>query len=199
MKPQINSMATIEIKNCEILSDAHYTLKRYTYEMKMSNGKTEELQREVYDHGNAATALLYNRELRTILLTRQFRLPSYLNGNKDGFLLETCAGLLEEGEDPATTMKREILEETGYAVDSVEKVFEAYTSAGTLTELVHFYIAAYHPSQKKEEGGGLEEEGEDIRVIEMPIEKALSLMENGEIRDIKAILLLQYALLKELL
>jgi len=192
-------MATIEIKDCEILSDAHYTLKRYTYEMQMSNGEKETLQREVYDHGNAATALMYNREHRSIILTRQFRLPTYLNGNKDGFLLETCAGLLEEGEDPATTMKREILEETGYAVNKVEKVFEAYTSAGSLTELVHFYIAAYNGSQKKEEGGGLEEEGEDIRVIEMPFENALSMMERGEIRDIKAILLLQYALLKELL
>jgi nudix-type nucleoside diphosphatase (YffH/AdpP family) len=192
-------MATIEIKDCEILSDAHYTLKRYTYEMQMGNGKKESLQREVYDHGNAATALLYNREHRSIILTRQFRLPTYLNGNKDGFLLETCAGLLEEGEDPATTMKREILEETGYAVNKVEKVFEAYTSAGSLTELVHFYIAAYNGSQKKEEGGGLEEEGEDIRVIEMPFENALSMMERGEIKDIKAILLLQYALLKELL
>jgi nudix-type nucleoside diphosphatase (YffH/AdpP family) len=167
--------------------------------MQMGNGKKESLQREVYDHGNAATALLYNREHRSIILTRQFRLPTYLNGNKDGFLLETCAGLLEEGEDPATTMKREILEETGYAVNKVEKVFEAYTSAGSLTELVHFYIAAYNGSQKKEEGGGLEEEGEDIRVIEMPFENALSMMERGEIRDIKAILLLQYALLKELL
>jgi nudix-type nucleoside diphosphatase (YffH/AdpP family) len=192
-------MADVKIRNKQTLSDEHFKLEKITFDIQKKDGSWETQEREVYDHGNAATALLYNREHRTIILTRQFRIPTFINGNSSGFLLETCAGLLEEGEHPDETMKREILEETGYEVDRVEKVYEGYTSAGSVTELLFFYIAPYKRGKKKEEGGGLEEEGEEIKVVEMPFDEAVLQLEQGKIRDVKTAFLLQYALLKNLL
>ena len=192
-------MAQVKIKGEKILSDEHYVLKRVEFDIQKKNGDWEEQKREVYDHGNAVTVLLYNKETRKVIFTRQFRIATYLNGNKDGMLLETPAGLLEDDESPEDAMIREIKEETGYEVSSVEKVFEAYSSAGSLTELIYFYVAPYTSTQKVEEGGGLEEEGEELTVVEMPFDKALQLVDSGDIRDAKTLLLLHYAQVKKLL
>lgn len=191
-------MAQVKIKEEKILSDEHYVLKRIEFDIQKKNGEWETQKREVFDHGNAVTVLLYNKETGNILFTRQFRIATYVNGNKDGMLLETPAGLLEENESPEEAMLREIKEETGYEVTAVEKVFEAYTSAGSLTERVYFYIAPYSQEQKVAKGGGLEEEGEELDVIELPLSKAVQMVENGEIMDAKTILLIQYAQLKNL-
>ena len=192
-------MAQVKITKEEVLSDEHTTLKKYTFDIRKKDGEWETQEREVFDHGNAATVLLYNREEKTIVLTKQFRLATYVNGNPSGMLVETPAGLLEEGEAPEKTMLREIKEETGYEIENVQKVYEAYSSAGAFTELIHFYVAPYKRKQKVEEGGGLEEEGEEIRVMEIPFDKAISMVENGEIKDAKTILLLLHAKLKGLL
>ncbi len=192
-------MAEVKLKNTEILSDAHYLLKKVSFDLKKKDGTWETQEREVYDHGNAATALLYNKAQRTIILTRQFRVPTYLNGNPTGMLLETCAGLLEEGEDPDETIIREIKEETGYAIDAVQKIYEAYTSAGSLTELLYLYTAEYRKEQKVSTGGGLPDEGEEIKIVELDFDEALQLMDRGGIKDAKTILLLQYARLKQIL
>jgi nudix-type nucleoside diphosphatase (YffH/AdpP family) len=192
-------MADIQILDTEVLSDNRYPLRLIRYRQETAGGKTIEQQREIYDHGNAVTVLLYNRKQRTLVLTRQFRLPTYLTGNASGMLLESCAGLVEEGEDPADTMKREIEEETGFAVDRVEKIYEAYTSPGFSTEKVFFYIAEYDPAKRAGKGGGLEEEGEDIGVVELPVEEAIQQLQSGKIQDVKAIVLLQYLQLRSLL
>jgi len=192
-------MAEVKLKNTEILSDAHYLLKKVSFDLKKKDGTWQTQEREVYDHGNAATALLYNKAQRTIILTRQFRVPTYLNGNPTGMLLETCAGLLEEGEDPDETIIREIKEETGYAIDAVQKIYEAYTSAGSLTELLYLYIAEYRKEQKVSTGGGLPDEGEEIKIVELDFDEALQLMDSGGIKDVKTILLLQYARFKQIL
>lgn len=192
-------MADVKIKDEKILSDEHYTLKRIDFELKKKNGEWEEQKREVFDHGNAVTALLYNTEKKTVILTRQFRIASFVNGNKSGMLLETPAGLLEENEPPEEAILREIKEETGYEITGVQKVYEAYSSAGSLTELIHYYVAPYTDEQKVSQGGGLEEEGEEVKVIEMPFDQAIQKLDNGEIRDAKTITLLQYALLKNLI
>jgi nudix-type nucleoside diphosphatase (YffH/AdpP family) len=192
-------MAGVRIKSTEIVSDSHYKLKKVKFDLQKNDGSWESHEKEVFDHGNAATALLYNKEQRTVILTKQFRIPTYLNGNPSGMLMETCAGLLEEGESPADTMKREIKEETGYAVGDLQKIYEAYTSAGSVTEMVYFYLAEYTKEQKVSEGGGLKEEGEDIKILELNFDEALQRMDNGEIKDVKTILLLQYVRLKQLL
>ena len=194
-----NSMSQVKIKEEKILSDKHYTLKQIDFDIQKKNGEWENQKREVFDHGDAVTALLYNKENRTVILTKQFRIATYVNGNSNGMLLETCAGLLEDNESPEKAIIREIKEETGYAITDVQKVYEGYTSAGVLTELVHFYIAPYTKEQKVDKGGGLEEEGEEVKVIEMPFDEAVQMMERGELRDVKTILLLQYAQLKQLL
>lgn len=186
-------MASVQIKKEEILSDEHYTLKKYTFDIQKKNGEWEEQSREVFDHGNAATVLLYNPDEKIILLTKQFRIASYVNGNTTGMLVETPAGLLEEGEAPDKTMLREIKEETGYEVTTVKKIFEAYSSAGAFTELIHFYLAPYSKNQKVNKGGGLEEEGEEINVLEIAFDEAVQMMKKGEIKDAKTILLLLYA------
>jgi nudix-type nucleoside diphosphatase (YffH/AdpP family) len=192
-------MAQVNIRDEKILSDEHFVLKRIDFDIRKKNGEWETQKREVFDHGNAVTVLLYNKEAGTVILTKQFRIATYVNGNKDGMLIETPAGLLEEGESPEEGMIREIKEETGYEIPEVQKVFEAYTSAGSLTELVYFYIAPYRKEQKVAKGGGLEEEGEELKVMELAFDKALGMIDSGEIRDVKTIMLLQYAVLKNLL
>jgi GDP-mannose pyrophosphatase NudK len=141
--------------------------------------------------------LLYNKAQKTVILTRQFRMPTYINGNETGLLIETCAGLLDK-DDPEACIKRETEEETGYKISCVRKVFEAYMSPGSVTELIYFFVAEYHSSMKVSDGGGLAHENENIEVMELPFFTALDMISSGEIRDGKTIMLLQYALLHEL-
>ncbi|MDQ0087580.1 nudix-type nucleoside diphosphatase (YffH/AdpP family) [Paenibacillus anaericanus] len=182
----------------EILSDNWYVLKKVTFEYRKDNGVWEKQAREVYDRGNGATILLYNRENQTVVLTCQFRMPSYKNQNPTGMLIETCAGLLDR-EAPEASIIRETEEETGYKLAKVQKVGEAYMSPGSVTEIVHFYVAEYDATMASGRGGGLDEEQENIEVLELPFHQALEMIRTGEIRDGKTILLLQYAELHGLL
>ncbi len=191
-------MAKVSITQTEVLAKGHAILERVTYEIMQSDGTTQSQSREVLMHANAASCLLYNKKSRSVLLTRQFRIASFLNGNRDGTLLETPAGLLERGEDPADAMIREIKEETGYEVTGLEKVCAGYSSPGAYTELVYLFVAEYSKAHKVEKGGGLKEEGEDITLVEMPIDEALQQIQSGAIRDLKTILLLQFAAWKGL-
>ena len=174
-----------------VLSDNWYTLRKYTFDYRAKSGQWETQEREAYDRGNGATILLYNKRRKTIILTRQFRLPTYINGNSDGFLVEVCAGLLD-GDDPLNCIRKETIKETGYHVDNVTKVFEAYMSPGSVTERLHFYIGEYDRSMKKSAGGGVAEEKEDIEVLELPIDKALQQIAEGEIIDGKTIMLVYH-------
>lgn len=191
-------MAQVKIKEEKILSDNHYLLKEVQFDIRKKNGEWETQKREVFDHGNAVTALLYNVEEKTVILTQQFRVATFLNGNSSGMLTEAPAGLLEEKEPPEEAILREISEETGYELTEVQKVFEAYSSAGSLTELIYYYVAPYTKAQKVGKGGGLEEEGEELKIMEVPFAEAVEMVEKGQIRDAKTILLIQYALLKNL-
>lgn len=188
----------IKILKTEILSDNWYTLNKITFEKTQSNGTTQTQSREAYDRGNGAVILLYNKDKNTVILTRQFRLPTYINGNSTGMLIEACAGLLDN-DNPEECIKRETEEETGYKITHVEKVYEAYMSPGSVTEILHFFIAAYSEDMKTADGGGLEEEGEDIEVLELSFHNALTMIDNGEIKDAKTIMLLQYLRLKNIL
>ncbi|RYZ59828.1 MAG: NUDIX domain-containing protein [Chitinophagaceae bacterium] len=192
-------MTEVKIHGEEILSQQKTVLKKVDFSVRQTNGEWQQQQREVFDHGDAVTALLYNKEKGTVLLTRQFRIATYLNGNTDGMLLEACAGLLEEGETPEETVLREIAEETGYEVKGVTKLFEAYSSPGAYKERVHYFTAAVSDSQKKGEGGGLAEEGEDVKLVEIPFAKAIQMVAAGEIRDAKTIVLLFHAQVNNLL
>lgn len=182
----------------ELLSDNWYTLNKVTFEYQREDGTWETQVREAYDRGNGAAILLYNREKGTVVLTCQFRMPTYLNGNTDGMMIEACAGLLEKG-NAEQTIKMEVEEETGYKIDKVEKVFEAYMSPGSVTEILHFFIGQYEETMKVSEGGGAEDETENIEVLELDFKKALQMMKTGEIRDAKTIMLLQYAQIHNLL
>ena len=188
----------ISIVEDKVLSDNWYTLRKITYDKTTSDHHTVRQVREVYDRGNGATILLYNKERQTVILTRQFRLPTYVNGNDTGMLIETCAGLLDK-DHPEVAIRRETEEETGYKIDQVQKVFEAYMSPGSVTEILYFFVARYTKEMKISEGGGLEEEDENIEVLEIPYATALEMIASGGIRDGKTILLLQYAQLHKLL
>lgn len=190
-------MKTINILETAILSDNWYTLKKITYEVKGSDGVVVKQEREAYDRGNGATILLYNKEHGTVVLTRQFRMPTYINGNETGLLIECCAGLLDE-DNAEECIRRETIEETGYQIANVEKVFEAYMSPGSVTEILYFFVAAYSKEQKVHEGGGLEAEQENIEVLELPFVQAMDMIRTGEIKDGKTIMLLQYAALHHL-
>ncbi len=189
---------TITILKTEILSDNWYTLNKVTYTIQKKDGTTETQSREAYDRGNGAVILLYNTDSQTVILTIQFRLPTYINGNSTGMLIEACAGLLDH-DNPEDCIKRETEEETGYKISKVEKVFNAYMSPGSVTEILHFFIAEYSNEMKVAEGGGLEEEGENIEVLELDFEKALAMIDSGEINDAKTIMLLQHLRIKSIL
>ncbi|HRH51184.1 MAG TPA: GDP-mannose pyrophosphatase NudK [Panacibacter sp.] len=181
----------VAILKKEILSDNWYTLNKVTFEYTNKKGDKQVQSREAYDRGNGATILLYNKETKTVILTRQFRMPTYINGNETGMLIEACAGLLEK-DNAEDCIKKETEEETGFKIDHVEKVFEAYMSPGSVTEILYFFIAEYSKDHKKNEGGGVEDE-EDIEVLELDFDKAMNMINTGEIKDGKTIMLLQYA------
>jgi GDP-mannose pyrophosphatase NudK len=193
-------MSNSNIKNLSetILSDNWYTLKKVTYDYLKKDGTWETQNREAYDRGNGATILLYNSEKKTIILTKQFRIPTYLNGNETGMMIEACAGLLEK-DNPEECIKRETEEETGYKISSVKKIFEVYMSPGSVTEIVHFFIGEYSNEMKVNNGGGLSEEQENIEVLEIDFTSAVEMIKSGEIKDAKTIMLLQYAQLNNLL
>lgn len=183
---------SVEVIKTEVLSDNWYVLRKVTFNIRKRDGTWETQSREAYDRGNGATILLYDLARRAVILTRQFRLPTYVNGNASGMLIETCAGLLDR-DDPAQCITRELREETGFIVRDVRKVMQAYMSPGSVTEMLHFFIAEYSQAQRVADGGGVEEE--DIEVIELPFEEALRQVASGEIMDGKTILLLQFAAL----
>ncbi len=187
----------IKIKQTELLSDNWYTLNKITYDYQKADGTWETQSRETYDRGNGATILLYNTEQKTIILTRQFRLPTYVNGNENGMLIEACAGLLDK-DNAEDCIRKETEEETGYKVSDVRKIFESYMSPGSVTEILYFFVAAYTKDMKVSEGGGLEEEQENIEVLELDFETAYNMIDTGEIKDGKTIMLLQYAKLHQL-
>ena len=182
----------IKIISKEILSDNWYTLNKITFEYLKKDGTREIQDREAYDRGNGATILLYNKVSQTVILTHQFRIPTYINGNESGMLIETCAGLLDR-DNPETAIKRETEEETGYQIKHVEKVFEAYMSPGSVTEILYFFVAEYSNDMKVSEGGGHHDEQENIEVLKLPFNEALDMIKTGEIKDGKTIMLLQYA------
>jgi GDP-mannose pyrophosphatase NudK len=182
----------VEVLKTEVLSDNWYVLRKVTFRLRKRDGSWETQSREAYDRGNGATILLYDRDRRTVVLTRQFRLPTYVNGNTSGMLIEACAGLLDN-DAPETCIAREAFEETGYEVRNPRKVMQAYMSPGSVTEILHFFVAEYSRAHRVGDGGGVEEE--DIEVMELSFDDALARIASGEIRDGKTIMLLQYAAL----
>ncbi len=187
----------IEILNTELLSDNWYRLNKITFRQRDAKGGWSIQSREAYDRGNGATILLYNLEKQTVILTRQFRMPTYVNGNDDGMLIETCAGLLD-GDNPIDAIKRETEEETGYRLGEVQPVFDLYMSPGSVTEIVHFFIAPYSHREKVSEGGGTGAD-ERIEVMEIPFKEALVMIKDGRIKDGKTVILLQHLLLSAIL
>lgn len=182
--------APIRITAEQTLSDNWGVLKKYSFDLKRRDGSWQPQTREVYDRGNGATILLYNLARRTVVLTRQFRLPAYVNEH-DGYLIEAAAGLLDNAS-PEERIRLEAEEETGYAVRSVKKIFDAFMSPGSVTERIHFFIGEYQPHDRVSDGGGLQEEGEDIEVLELGFDQAIAMVDSGEISDGKTIMLLQY-------
>ncbi|HDS4945885.1 GDP-mannose pyrophosphatase NudK [Klebsiella aerogenes] len=179
----------IHVIKDKILSENYFLLRNMTYELTRRDGSVVRHKREVYDRGNGATVLLYNPSKQSVVLVRQFRVATWVNGNPDGMLIETCAGLLDN-DAPEVCIRKEAIEETGYQVGEARKVFELYMSPGGVTELIHFFIAEYSEAQRANRGGGVDDE--DIEVLELPFVRALEMVASGEIQDGKAVILLQY-------
>lgn len=183
----------VKIISEEILSNNFFPLKKVKYEIEKQDGTKDQVDREVYLSSNGVVVLLYNQETEKVILTKQFRIPTYLNKNATGMLIEACAGLVEENEEPKAAIIREIEEETGYRVQDVKKIFEMYMTPGSVSEKLYFFVAEYTPQQQVNQGGGLDEENEDIQVIELSFDQAFDMIHSGEIQDAKTALLLQYA------
>lgn len=188
----------VKIVKTEILSDNWYILKKVTFDLVKNDGSKVTQEREAYDRGNGAVILLYNASLHTVILTRQFRLPAYLNGNDSGMMIEACSGLLDD-DSPEECIRRETEEETGYKINNVKNIFKAFMSPGAVTEILYFFIGEYTSDMKVSEGGGLAVEEENIEVLEIDYDHALSMISSGEIADAKTIMLLQYLRLHQIL
>jgi nudix-type nucleoside diphosphatase (YffH/AdpP family) len=183
----------VRIVDVQVLSDDWYVLKKTTFDYLRRDNVWQRQSRETYDRGNGAVVLLYNLGLGTVVLTRQFRLPVFVNGH-EGMLIEAPAGLLD-ASSPEERIRLEAEEETGYRIHTVQPIFDAYMSPGSVTEKLHFFVAEYDAMSKVHSGGGVEAEGEDIEVLELPFAQALEAIASGEIKDGKTIMLLQYAAL----
>jgi GDP-mannose pyrophosphatase NudK len=188
----------IKITETKLLSDNWYVLNKVTFEYKKENEKPEIHVREVYDRGNGAAILLYNTAKKTVILTRQFRLPTFLNGNKTGMMIEVCAGLLDQ-DNAEEAIIRETEEETGYRLNKVQKVIETYMSPGSVTEILYLFIGEYDETMKIGNGGGLDAEQENIEVLEYTFDEAYGMIDSAEITDAKTIMLLQHAKIKGLI
>ena len=186
MNPKVRNIQT------KVLSDNWYTLNKIDFDYQLKNGEWVRQSRESYDRGNGACILLYNTNKKTVILIKQFRMPSFVNGNETGMMIEVCAGLLD-GDDPETCIIKETEEETGYKIKNIKKVFESYMSPGAVTEIIHFFVAEYDDKMKVSEGGGLDSEHEDIEVLEYSFMEAMEMIRNGVIKDAKTIMLIQYA------
>lgn len=184
----------VRVTDVELLAAGWHVLRRTTLEYRGPSGTWETQQRETYDRGNGATVLLYDLQRRTVLLTRQFRYPVYVNDHPDGMLIETAAGLLD-ADDPATAIRRETAEETGVEIGELEHVWDVYMSPGSVTERIHFFAAAYDGAGRIGDRGGLADEGEHIELLELDIDEALAMVRDGRIQDAKTIMLLQWAVL----
>jgi nudix-type nucleoside diphosphatase (YffH/AdpP family) len=182
------------VRDVEITSDGWHVLRRTTFDYRRRDGRWETQQRETYDRGDGATILLYDTDCGTVLLTRQFRFPAYVNGHLDGMLIESAAGLLDE-QSPEAAIRRETQEELGVTVGRLEHIYDVYMSPGSVTECVHFYAAPYSRGARTDAGGGVAEEGEDIEVLELAFHDALEMIRSGEIADAKTIMLLYWAAL----
>ena len=179
----------INVIKDKVLSENYFVLRNITYDLTQRDGQIVQHKREVYDRGNGATVLLYNSQKQSVVLVRQFRIATWVNGNADGMLIETCAGLLDDDE-PEDCIRKEAIEETGYQVNNVRKVFQLYMSPGGVTEIVHFFIAEYDDSLRENAGGGVDDEA--IDVLELPLTQAIEMIRSGEICDGKTVILLQY-------
>ncbi|MCX2679235.1 NUDIX domain-containing protein [Galbibacter sp. EGI 63066] len=188
----------VKINKETTLSNNWYTLKKVDFSYQLDDGSWEEQSREVYDRGNGAAILLYNKNKGTVVLTRQFRMPTYLNGNENGMMIEVPAGIIED-ESPKASIIRETEEETGFEIKDATKVLQTYTSPGAVSETLHLFVAEYSDTMKVHEGGGLEEENENIEVFEVPFTQVEAMVKNGDIKDAKTIMLIQYARINKLL
>ncbi len=193
-------MKNPKIKNIKtkVLSNNWYTLNKVNFDYQLRSGRWVQQSRESYDRGNGAAILLYNTDKNSVILIRQLRMPTYFNGNESGMIIEVCAGLLD-GDDPVTCIIKETEEETGYRIQNVKKIFESYMSPGAVTEIIHFFIGEYDQTMKMSYGGGLDSEHEDIEILELDFQQALKMIDTGEIKDAKTIMLLQYAKINGLL
>jgi nudix-type nucleoside diphosphatase (YffH/AdpP family) len=182
----------VVVRDVELTSKGWHVLRRTTFDYRRRDGRWVRQQRETYDRGDGAVILLYDPEHRTVLLTRQFRFPAYVNHHHDGMLVEAAAGLLDD-DDPTTAIRREAGEELGVRVGTLRHVFDAYMSPGSVTERLHFYAASFTPTDRTDDGGGVAEDGEDIEVLDLPFDEALAMVADGRIVDGKTIMLLQWA------
>lgn len=185
----------VRLREQQLLSDNWYVLKKITFDYRTKNGEWTTQSREAYDRGNGATILLHNPDRDTVILTRQFRMPTYMNGNETGMLIEACAGLLDN-DNPEDAIRRETEEETGYRIHNVRRVFDAYMSPGSVTEKLFFFIADYTDATERTTGGGTDEE--DIDVLEVSVSRAMAMIRSGEIEDGKTIMLLQHLYIQQL-
>ncbi|MEF2071609.1 NUDIX domain-containing protein [Consotaella aegiceratis] len=189
----------VRLERAETLSDAWYTLRKYTFAQRRRDGDWQVTSREAYDRGNGVAILLFDPETRVVALTRQFRLPAYVNGQPDGMMIEAAAGLLDNGLAPADAIIKEVKEETGYHVERVTPVFDIFMSPGSVTERLFFFLAEIEAGRRRYDGGGAIEEAEDIELIEVGFDEALTMIDHGEIRDAKTIILLYHARVKGIL
>jgi GDP-mannose pyrophosphatase NudK len=181
---------TVQICDVEIIAHNKGKLVSVSYEQRRRDGEPQRRKREIYDNGNSAVILPYDPDRKTVLLTRQLRLPIFLQDGMER-TVEACAGKLD-GEEAEQRIVKEMQEELGYKITKVQRLFELYVSPAAIMEKISFFTCTYSPADRVSGGGGLKEEGEDIDVVETPLEEAAAMIATGEIVDAKTVVLIQY-------
>lgn len=183
---------TTEIIARDVLHKGFGTFETFVFRRRRRDGAMAELKREILDTGDGAAILPYDKARGTIILIRQFRGVAFLREGRES-LVEACAGKLE-GADPLTRIRKETEEETGIRLTSEpRRLFDGYSSPGSFSERLTYFVAPYEAEDRITAGGGLANEGEDIEVLEMTLDAAMAMVASGEINDSKTLVLLYWA------
>ncbi|HUG62984.1 MAG TPA: NUDIX domain-containing protein [Methylomirabilota bacterium] len=154
------------------------------------HGRPAELKREVHDHGNGVAVLAFDPGRRTAVLVRQVRVAALMAGT-DGLLIEAAAGIVDPGEDPADTARREAMEEAGLTLADLVYIGCPFSSPGAVTERVHLFLAEIDHGHARGNGGGVAHEHEELEVLELPLATLAAMADAGEILDMKTHLLVE--------
>ncbi|NRA60756.1 MAG: NUDIX domain-containing protein [Psychrobium sp.] len=181
----------VEIVSKETLWQGYFKMVKFTFRHRLfSGGKSELIERELFDRGHAVAVIPYDPVTDEVVLIEQIRVGAF-DGQFNPWLIELVAGIIEPNEHAMAVARRETLEETGLVVEQCEKIMSYLSSPGGMSESMDLFLARIDASQAAAVAG-LADEGEDIRVITMPVSAVFEALRAGEFVNATTIIGLQW-------